>query len=282
MCAVVVALLCSACLLCGARSEDCLPTGLYTDRTGLRITISPAEHRGLSAYVDAGVGSWRWGNGTLDAEGSLWCGCGAGGSCKSSSGLCRRLTMNFYDDAHSLVRTATATVERDCSGIASWSDGSAAWWKPDETVSQVHIVHMLHLDVGFTNSTRGVCDTYFNDYFPRALETAEELRRRKSPARYQWTSFPWIVQEFLDGAAGCATRRRTPQEIAGTFVLLYQSSQVLSSFALLVQKCKSGAAGCATRRRTPQEIAGTQFICCTRTKKGANTDAGGRSASKRH
>lgn len=122
--------------------------------------------------------------------------------------------MHFYNSAHTLVRTANATVENDCSGLASWSDAAAPWWKPDDSVSEVHVVHMIHLDIGFTNTTRGVCDTYFDQHFPRAMATANELRRRKSAARYQWTNFPWLVQEFLDNAAGCATRQRTSAEIA--------------------------------------------------------------------
>ena len=75
------------------------------------------------------------------------------------------------------------------------------------------MISMIHLDIGFTNSTRGVCDSYFDEHFPRAIETATELRRRKGMARFQWTTFPWLVQEFLDGAAGCASRLRTPQEL---------------------------------------------------------------------
>ena len=72
---------------------------------------------------------------------------------------------------------------------------------------------MTHLDLGFTNSTRNVCDTYFDTYFPAAAETATKLKQMRSKAEFSWTEFPWIIQEYLDGAAGCAHRRRTPNEI---------------------------------------------------------------------
>eukprot|EP00802_Teleaulax_amphioxeia_P002335 Tamp_02337.p1 GENE.Tamp_02337~~Tamp_02337.p1 ORF type:complete len:933 (-),score=169.09 Tamp_02337:1642-4440(-) len=131
-----------------------------------------------------------------------------------------------------VVRTATATVENDCSGVASWSDGGSAWWKPDLGISSVHIVTMTHLDVGFTNSTRGVCDTYFDRHFPAAAETANELRRRKSAAAFKWTTFPWLLQEFLDGAAGCATRKRRPQEIAAVRQAIEQDDIIWHANAL--------------------------------------------------
>ena len=124
------------------------------------------------------------------------------------------MTMRFYDVSRALLRTATATIEPDCGGLASWTDGTAAWWQPDATIAKVHMVFMQHLDVGFTDTTRGVCDSYFDDVFPRAMETAAELRRRQGAASFTWTSFPWLVREYLDGAAGCATRKRTAAELA--------------------------------------------------------------------
>jgi hypothetical protein len=199
-------------------SAGCLPVGDFTDREGLRVTLSANSSwaGGIIATAEsvANAGAWKWGNGTIEERASGWCGCGAGGSCDSSRGLCHKMTMHFYSDVHALVRTATATIERDCSGIASWDDGGSAWWKPDATISEIHMVHMMHLDVGFTNTTRGVCDTYFDQHFPRAIETANELRRRQSRATFQWHTFSWLILEFLDGAAGCATRPRTPAELA--------------------------------------------------------------------
>ena len=214
----------------GQAAVGCVPTGVYVDRAGVRVTLVPAAHAGgLVATADGGA--FASGNGTLAAEGSRWCSCGAGGSCQSSRGLCRALEMRFFLGG-AVVRTATATVENDCSGVASWSDGGSAWWKPDLGISSVHIVTMTHLDVGFTNSTRGVCDTYFDRHFPAAAETANELRRRKSAAAFKWTTFPWLLQEFLDGAAGCATRKRRPQEIAAVRQAIEQDDIIWHANAL--------------------------------------------------
>ena len=67
---------------------------------------------------------------------------------------------------------------------------------------------------GFTDTTRNVCDEYFDSYFPAAFKTASDLRARGGPEKFRWTEFPWLIQEYLDGGAGCAHRDRTPAEIS--------------------------------------------------------------------
>lgn len=83
--------------------------------------------------------------------------------------------------------------------------------------SKVHVVFMTHLDVGFTDTSRNVCDRYFDLYIPQAMNLSATLRaacaQQGCPA-YRWTQFPWLVSEFIDGLAGCAHRPRTPAEVA--------------------------------------------------------------------
>lgn len=85
-------------------------------------------------------------------------------------------------------------------------------------ISKMHIVYMTHLDAGFTDTTRNVCDLYFEKYFPQAFLLADALKANcTDPATcptYRWTQFPWLIQEFLDGRAGCAHRQRTPEEVS--------------------------------------------------------------------
>jgi hypothetical protein len=114
----------------------------------------------------------------------------------------------------------TGEVEVDCATIA-WSNG-ATWVAgtapppppPPADISSIHLVYMTHLDLGFTDTTRNVCDAYFDKFFPEALATAAELRQRGSNATFRWTEFPWLIQEYLDGGAGCAHRGRTDAEVA--------------------------------------------------------------------
>lgn len=86
------------------------------------------------------------------------------------------------------------------------------------TLTKIHVVYMTHLDLGFTNTTRNVCDEYADNYFPAAFATAEALRKNCSDTKtcptFRWTEFPWIIQEFLDGGTGCAHNRRTTEQLA--------------------------------------------------------------------
>lgn len=85
-------------------------------------------------------------------------------------------------------------------------------------LKKIHLVYMTHLDLGFTDTTRNVCDRYFDLYFPQSFKLSSDLRAScKDPSTcpvFRWTQFPWLIQEFLDGAAGCSHRKRTPDEIS--------------------------------------------------------------------
>jgi hypothetical protein len=132
--------------------------------------------------------------------------CPGGGATLSPA--CHQIHANFNG--------TEATVLWDChrQQLLSWSNGAPDWIAPDPSVSKVHIVYMTHLDVGFTNTSRNICDLYFDTYFPRAWNTSEVLRKRGGVERYQWTEFPWLIQEYLDGAAQCGHKQRTPAEVA--------------------------------------------------------------------
>lgn len=70
-----------------------------------------------------------------------------------------------------------------------------------------------NFQVGFTNFAKNVCELYFNSHFPTAIKTANELKARGGPEQYIYTSHPWLILEYLDGAAGCTDQQRTPDQI---------------------------------------------------------------------
>eukprot|EP01121_Diplochlamys_sp_Union-15-3_P016238 TRINITY_DN548_c0_g1_i3.p1 TRINITY_DN548_c0_g1~~TRINITY_DN548_c0_g1_i3.p1 ORF type:complete len:252 (-),score=36.33 TRINITY_DN548_c0_g1_i3:27-782(-) len=80
-------------------------------------------------------------------------------------------------------------------------------------VKHVHTVFMTHLDIGYTNFAKNICDTYFFEHFPAAIKTAQELRDLGREERFVYTTHPWLLLEFFDGAVGCTDRQRTPEEI---------------------------------------------------------------------
>ena len=74
-------------------------------------------------------------------------------------------------------------------------------------VKTVYVISMCHLDVGFTDTERNVLLTYFNEYFPRALELAERLRKTGGEERYTWTIAAWMLYSYLEQASSQNRRR---------------------------------------------------------------------------
>jgi len=87
-------------------------------------------------------------------------------------------------------------------------DESDGFGEHDDTEVRV-VLHVAktHLDVGFTDLAAAVRRRYLDDFFPRALEVAEQLRACGGPARLRWTTGSWILTEALD-AADPRQRRR--------------------------------------------------------------------------
>lgn len=81
-----------------------------------------------------------------------------------------------------------------------------------ERVERVLVVSKTHLDVGFTDLASLVRRRYLDEFFPRALAVAEQLRRRGGPERLRWTTGSWILTEALE-AADPAGRRRLDEAI---------------------------------------------------------------------
>ncbi|HTS38658.1 MAG TPA: DUF5054 domain-containing protein [Candidatus Solibacter sp.] len=92
--------------------------------------------------------------------------------------------------------------------------GSAAWWKAqalfampsssklpaaDPRVKRVLVMFKCHFDAGFIDTQTAVVHRYFTEYFPRAIDLANELRQSGS-YRYVWTTGSWLLYEYLEQA----------------------------------------------------------------------------------
>ena len=75
------------------------------------------------------------------------------------------------------------------------------------------MIYKCHLDVGFTDTEHGVIRTYFDDYLPRAMDTAETLRDSGGEERYVWTIAAWMLYHYLEQASA-EKRQRMEQAIA--------------------------------------------------------------------
>ncbi|KAL4420038.1 hypothetical protein ABPG77_001288 [Micractinium sp. CCAP 211/92] len=68
----------------------------------------------------------------------------------------------------------------------------------DEPVELVRIVFSSHLDVGYTNIDSEVINTWFHEHYPRAIQVAQELRKRGGPERLVFLTHSWLVALYLD------------------------------------------------------------------------------------
>ena len=67
------------------------------------------------------------------------------------------------------------------AGVLALASRSAAAQEPDPAVKQVLVMFKCHLDVGFVDTQAAIIRKYFDQYFPQAIETAENIaavRRR--------------------------------------------------------------------------------------------------------
>ena len=83
---------------------------------------------------------------------------------------------------------------------------------PDPEVKRVLVMFKCHFDAGFIDTQAHVVRRYFDEYFPGAIRTAEQMRQT-GPNRYVWTTGSWLVYEYLEQASP-EDRRRMEQAIA--------------------------------------------------------------------
>src|ERR1700739_3853882 len=87
--------------------------------------------------------------------------------------------------------------------------GSALLWKPcllhagqgpssapapDLAVKRVLVMFKCHFDAGFAGTQAIMVRRYFPDFFPQAIDLANQLRE-SSNYRYVWTTGSWLLYE---------------------------------------------------------------------------------------
>jgi hypothetical protein len=134
-------------------------------------------------------------------------------------------------------------------------------------VKTVFVLYKCHLDVGFTDTEQGVIRTYFNDYFPRAMEIAEKLRESGGEEHYVWTVAAWLLYEYLEQATAEQRRRMEKAVADGDFawhaIPFTWNSEMLDS-SLILSALKLSAS--LDQRFGKKTIAGklTDVPCHTR------------------
>ena len=94
------------------------------------------------------------------------------------------------------------TLQSACNEIL-WSIPRGPVWVRIPSIKKVHIVFMNHLDVGYngipsTGYINNVLNTYFHEYFPRAIRLAEEMEASYPEYGFIYTTHPWLISLYLD------------------------------------------------------------------------------------
>jgi hypothetical protein len=77
----------------------------------------------------------------------------------------------------------------------------------------VHLLFKTHLDIGFTDLSANVVQTYVEKFIPQALALAE--RTRDSAYRFRWTTGAWLIYNYLEEASPENRRRMEAAITAG-------------------------------------------------------------------
>ena len=88
-----------------------------------------------------------------------------------------------------------------CSEIY-WNATHVTWLRVPP-VKNVHVVFMNHLDVGYngipeTGFINNVLNTYFKDYFPRAIQLALEIEKIDPDSGFIYTTHLWLLKLYLN------------------------------------------------------------------------------------
>ena len=70
-------------------------------------------------------------------------------------------------------------------------------WIRLKEVTEVHIVSMSHLDVGYTGSMSFTLNSYLTDFFPRALAVQKELDAAGHADKLHYVTHSWLVHMFM-------------------------------------------------------------------------------------
>ena len=171
----------------------CNATGTYVDRGGKIATLRVSDTGAIEAKSFSGT-LWHTAKGQMIDDTHLW--------------------LAFHPDDNE-----TGTLESNCSALVLPGAAPSVWGKvgdylygTDVKVTDVHMVFLSHLDLGYTDLARNICDYYFQSNLFGNIALYDQLANTSTP--YALTSHAFLVAEFLDGAAGCAHARPSPQQIS--------------------------------------------------------------------
>lgn len=64
-------------------------------------------------------------------------------------------------------------------------------------IKKVLVIYKTHLDIGFTDFSKNVVNTYMEKFIPNALSIAKSLRESNGDEKLIWTTGSWLIYEYL-------------------------------------------------------------------------------------
>ena len=83
---------------------------------------------------------------------------------------------------------------------ALFAAGSMAQEVVNPQVKKVHVIFKTHFDVGFTDLPSKVEQKYIDNFIPKAIEVANQLKEEGENYRYVWTTGSWLIDAYLKQA----------------------------------------------------------------------------------
>ena len=189
----------AACLLLlagAAAAAACNATGTYVDRAGNIASLLVAADGSIAARSFSAT-RWQRAAGRVINATSLW------------------LAFHPLDNE-------TGTLVSNCSTLVLPGAAPSVWGKvgdylygadasPPVRVTDVHLVFMNHVDMGYTDLARNVCDRYFSDIIPANIALAQQLAASATPFALTSQSFFFSSQRCWTARRGARTRARRPR-----------------------------------------------------------------------
>jgi Domain of unknown function (DUF5054) len=122
-----------------------------------------------------------------------------------------------------LRRRFIANLLATSGGLLSPNPSSAHWGllaqgptTPDTSIQRVLVIFKCHFDAGFIDTQANVVRRYFDEFFPKAIETAASLSHAGSPG-YVWTTGSWLLYEYLEQASS-EQRKKMEEAIQAGYI----------------------------------------------------------------
>ncbi len=71
----------------------------------------------------------------------------------------------------------------------------------EKPVKKVYVIFKTHFDLGYTELSSTIEQIYINNFIPKAIDLADQLRAEGGNERYVWTTGAWLIDAYMRQAS---------------------------------------------------------------------------------